>query len=237
MFRHLLESAPSRQRTRSAALISFAFHAALVGSALAATALDPRADPEPIEPTKPPIYVIPARPAEPAPATRPTRPTESPTVPSPLPPIVVPTEVPDALPPVPEPNTSPMDPWTTLPTTPGAPGGSGDPTAPEGPVGDGGPMWPEDVAHPAKPLGAIREPRYPEPLRTSRLEGSVIATYVVDTLGRVEPASFKAREATHPLFEQAVRSALMQQRFRAAQWNGRRVRQLVEQQFIFRLNR
>jgi TonB family protein len=98
-------------------------------------------------------------------------------------------------------------------------------------------MWPEDVAHPAKPLGAMREPRYPDPLRTSRLEGTVIATYVVDTLGRVEPSSFKAREATHPLFEQAVRTAVMQQRFRAAEWNGKRVRQLVEQQFVFRLNR
>ena len=237
MFRHLLESAPSRQRTRSAALISFTFHAALVGSALAATALDPRADPEQIEPTKSPIYVITERPVDPAPSPRPATPTATPSVPSPMPPIIVPTEVPTTLPPVPEPGTPAMDPWTTLPTIPGAPGGTGDPRAPAGPVGDGSPMWPEDVAHPAKPLGAMREPRYPEPLRTSRLEGSVIATYVVDTLGRVEPASFKAREATHPLFEQAVRTSLMQQRFRAAQWNGRRVRQLVEQQFIFRLNR
>ena len=237
MFRHLLESAPSRQRTRSAALISFAFHAALVGSALAATALDPRAEPEPTEPIKPPIYVITERPVEPAPAPQRTPRTETPNVPSPMPPIIVAPEVPTTLPPVPEPGTPALDPWTTLPPTPGAPGGTGDPSAPAGPVGDGSPMWPEDVAHPAKPLGATREPRYPEPLRTSRLEGSVIATYVVDTLGRVEPASFKAREATHPLFEQAVRSALMQQRFRAAQWNGRRVRQLVEQKFVFRLNR
>ena len=237
MFRHLLESAPSRQRTRSAALISFTFHATLVGSALAATALDPRAEPEPTVPTKPPIYVITERPVDPAPSPRPAPPTATPSVPSPMPPILVPTEVPTTLPPVPEPGTPTMDPWTTLPPTPGAPGGTGDPSAPAGPVGDGSPMWPEDVAYPAKPLGAMREPRYPDPLRTSHLEGSVIATYVVDTLGRVEPASFKAREATHPLFEQAVRSALMQQRFRAAQWNGRRVRQLVEQQFIFRLNR
>ena len=60
---------------------------------------------------------------------------------------------------------------------------------------------------------------------------------MVDTLGRVEPASFKARDVTHPLFEQAVRTAVMGQRFRPAQWNGRRVRQLVEQQFVFRLGR
>jgi TonB family protein len=235
VFRHLLESAPKRHRARSAAVLSLAFHAALVGSALAATAIDPREDPAKPNSTTvivfPPTRPAPTRPARPAP------PKTSPSAPSPVSPIIVPTEVPDALPPVPDPGTSPMDPWTTLPTSPATPGGTGDPSAPAGPEGDGSPMWPEDVAHPAKPLGTMREPRYPDPLRTSRLEGTVIATYVVDTLGRVEPASFKAREATHPLFEQAVRTAVMQQRFRAAEWNGKRVRQLVEQQFVFRLNR
>lgn len=130
-----------------------------------------------------------------------------------------------------------MDAWTTLPTSPGAPGGTGDPTAPSGPAGDSGPMWPEDVARHATALGGVRAPRYPEPLRTQRLEGVVIASFVVDTLGRVEPASFKARESTHALFEQAVRTAVMSQRFRPAEWNGHRVRQLVEQQFVFRLSR
>lgn len=235
MFRHLLESAPSRQRTRSAAFISFAIHAALVGSAVAATRIDVGPDDVDLMPVPRPIYIPTPPPAAPAP---PTRPTAAPAAPSaPVNPIVVPVEVPATLPPVPEPGTSPMDPWTTLPAEPGAPGGTGDPGTPVGPVGDGDPMWPEDVERHAVPIGSVRQPRYPEPLRASRMEGSVLATFVVDTLGRVEPASFKTRDVTHPLFEQAVRAAVLGQRFRPAQWNGRRVRQLVEQQFVFRLGR
>lgn len=234
MLRHLLESAPTRPRTRSAAFISIAFHAALVGSAVAATAIGPVDEEVPILPT-PPLYYIPT----PAPVTRAplARSPVARRAPSPIDPIVAPVDVPSTLPPVPEPGTAAMDPWTTLPGPVGTPDGTGDIGAPAGGEGDPGFMWPEDVERHAKPLGAVRQPRYPEPLRSQRLEGSVLASYIVDTLGRVEPASFKAREATHPLFEQAVRSALMSQRFRPAQWNGRRVRQLVEQQFIFRLDR
>lgn len=236
MLRYLLESAPTRPRTRSAAFISFAFHAALVGSAVAATAMGPVDEEVPVLPTKPPIYI--PTPEQPPIARAPRAPRPaSPRTPSPVDPIVVPVQVPSTLPPVPEPGTVSMDPWTTLPGPVGTPDGTGDIGAPSGSDGDAGFMWPEDVERHAKPLGAVRQPRYPEPLRSQRLEGSVLATYIVDTLGRVEPASFKAREATHPLFEQAVRSALMGQRFRPAQWNGKRVRQLVEQQFIFRLDR
>ena len=233
MFRHLLESAPSRQRTRSATVISFALHAALVGSAVAATAVE--VDVSPTVPVTVTTLVYPRSRQTMVPPARPASPT--PTAPSPTPPIMPPVEVPTTLPPVPEPGTPPMDPWTTLPTSPGSPGGSGDPTAASGPGGDIGPMWPEDVARHAMPLGGVRAPRYPEPLRTRRLEGIVVASFVVDTLGRVEPASFKARESAHALFEQAVRTAVMSQRFRPAEWNGHRVRQLVEQQFVFRLGR
>lgn len=236
MLRYLLESAPTRPRTRSAAFISFAFHAALVGSAIAATAMGPVDEEVPVIPTKPPIYF--PTPEQPPIARAPRAPRPAaPRTPSPIDPIVVPVDVPSTLPPVPEPGTVSMDPWTTLPGPVGTPDGTGDIGAPAGSDGDPGFMWSEDVERHAKPLGAVRQPRYPEPLRSQRLEGSVLASYIVDTLGRVEPASFKAREVTHPLFEQAVRSALMSQRFRPAQWDGKRVRQLVEQQFIFRLDR
>ncbi len=236
MLRYLLESAPTRPRTRSAAFISFAFHAALVGSAVAATAMGPVDEDVPVLPTTPLHYIPTPEQAPIARAPRAPRPA-APRAPSPVDPIVAPVDVPSTLPPVPEPGTVAMDPWTTLPGPVGTPDGTGDVGAPSGSDGDPGFMWPEDVERHAKPLGAVRQPRYPEPLRSQRLEGSVRASYIVDTLGRVEPASFKAREATHPLFEQAVRSALMSQRFRPAQWNGKRVRQLVEQQFVFRLER
>lgn len=80
-------------------------------------------------------------------------------------------------------------------------------------------------------------PRYPEALRAARVEGSVVAHFVVDSTGRVEPASIAFGDATHPRFAAAVREALLHSRFVPAEAGGRRVRQLVEQRFLFELAR
>ncbi|NJN05990.1 MAG: hypothetical protein HC814_05950 [Rhodobacteraceae bacterium] len=60
---------------------------------------------------------------------------------------------------------------------------------------------------------------------------------MVDTLGRVEPGSFRVLDSAHPLFERAVRDALGAMRFVPAEAGGRRVRQVVEQSFLFTLRR
>ena len=65
------------------------------------------------------------------------------------------------------------------------------------------------------------------------IEGDVLATFVVDTTGRADPASFKVLRATHQLFERAVRDALPRMRFVPAEVGGRKVRQLVQQPFSF----
>lgn len=78
-------------------------------------------------------------------------------------------------------------------------------------------------------------PRYPEALRAAGVEGRVRARFVVDTLGRVELASLELPDATHAQFAEAVRQALPRLRFRPAEAGGRRVRQLVEQEFGFTL--
>jgi TonB family protein len=64
-----------------------------------------------------------------------------------------------------------------------------------------------------------------------------VVAYVVDSLGRVEPASLRMVESTHPLFEAAVRQAVLASRFRPAEWRGMKVRQLVQQSFVFSLRR
>jgi protein TonB len=61
----------------------------------------------------------------------------------------------------------------------------------------------------------------------------VIARFIVDTLGRVEGSSIAMVESSHALFAEAVRSALLRQRFVPAETGGRRVRQLVLQPFSF----
>lgn len=78
-------------------------------------------------------------------------------------------------------------------------------------------------------------PRYPDALRSVNIQGEVMVQYIVDTRGRVEPGSIRILSATHPLFADAVRRALLDARYRPAQAGGQNVRQLVEQPFIFKL--
>ncbi len=85
-------------------------------------------------------------------------------------------------------------------------------------------------------LIAPPRPRYPEQLRAAGVTGRVIVRLVVDTLGRVEPASVLIRESSHDLFTQSVRAILPALRFVAAEGGGRKVRMLVDLPFEFRLN-
>jgi TonB family protein len=75
---------------------------------------------------------------------------------------------------------------------------------------------------------------YPPSLRASGISGSVLAEFVVDTLGRVESDNFGIVASSHPLFSAAVREAASGAVFRAAMRGGRKVRQLVRQPFEFR---
>jgi TonB family protein len=83
------------------------------------------------------------------------------------------------------------------------------------------------------PLSAA--PAYPSELEQARVEGDVTAEWVVDTVGRADTTSFRVVSSTHPRFLEAVRAALPLMHFRPAQLQGRRVQQLVRQEFNFRL--
>jgi TonB family protein len=78
-------------------------------------------------------------------------------------------------------------------------------------------------------------PRYPDALKSVSITGEVMVQYIVDARGRVESGSIKVLSATHPLFGEAVRRALLEARYRPAEVNGQAVRQLVQQPFIFKL--
>jgi len=80
-------------------------------------------------------------------------------------------------------------------------------------------------------------PRYPSMLQSAGVEGDVRAQFVVDTLGRVEQGSVRILDTSHALFATAVRDALARARFKAAEAGGRKVRQLAEQVFTFRITR
>ncbi len=78
---------------------------------------------------------------------------------------------------------------------------------------------------------------YPELLRSSGIQGEVHAQFVVNQQGRVEPGTFKVLNSPNEAFTQAVRRALSGMRFHAAQIGGQKVSQVVQQTFLFRLNR
>ena len=78
---------------------------------------------------------------------------------------------------------------------------------------------------------------YPEGMRSSGVEGKVEAEFVVDENGRVISSTFKVLDATNDQFANAVRAALSRMRFRPAQIGKMNVSQVVQQAFVFKLNR
>jgi len=58
---------------------------------------------------------------------------------------------------------------------------------------------------------------------------------VVDTTGLVDTTSFHVISSTHPEFAQSVREALPGMRFSPAILRSKKVRQLVEQPFMFKI--
>jgi len=78
---------------------------------------------------------------------------------------------------------------------------------------------------------------YPESMRTSGAEGRVLAQFVVNESGRVETATFKVLESSNPAFTAAVKAALPRMKFRPAQIGKTNVQQVVQQAFVFQLNR
>ena len=78
-------------------------------------------------------------------------------------------------------------------------------------------------------------PAYPLKLLQARIMGFVAARYVVDTTGFADTTSFEVLKSTNPEFITAVKEALPYMRFTPAKIGPMKVRQLVEQQFTFKI--
>ena len=87
-----------------------------------------------------------------------------------------------------------------------------------------------------KPVRALPDqptPRYPESMRSSGIQGEVLAQFVVDTLGHADMSTFKVLRSTAIEFTNAVRATLPQISFEPAQLENRKVRQVVQMPFHF----
>lgn len=78
-------------------------------------------------------------------------------------------------------------------------------------------------------------PAYPLSMLKAHISGAVKAQYIVDTTGFADTTSLKIMSATNPEFVAAVREALPYMRFEPARIGALKVRQLVEQQFSFKI--
>ena len=80
-------------------------------------------------------------------------------------------------------------------------------------------------------------PEYPRELLRQEIQGNAFVIYVVDTSGTADSSSLQVVKATHQEFVDAVREALPRMRFRPAVLAGQKVRQLVQQNFAFKIQR
>ncbi|HSY82824.1 MAG TPA: energy transducer TonB [Gemmatimonadaceae bacterium] len=78
-------------------------------------------------------------------------------------------------------------------------------------------------------------PQYPESLRQSRTQGSVLMEFVVDTTGVIDLSTVRMLKSDHPLLGLAVYRALPDMRYEPAHLGGRPVREVIVQPYAFNL--
>src|ERR1039457_5940432 len=89
------------------------------------------------------------------------------------------------------------------------------------------------VEKPVMAVSGSPSPRYPDILKSAGVEGEVVISFVVDTTGRVDMSRVTVLKSTHELFLAAVKTALPNMRFLPAEVGGKKVKQLVQQPFVF----
>jgi protein TonB len=105
----------------------------------------------------------------------------------------------------------------------------------KGPVDTDQPYFEFQVEKPVLARENNPQPRYPSMLESAHVEGEVLAQFVVDTAGRAEMNTFKVLKSSNELFTSSVRNVLPQMRFYAAEVGGRKVKQLVQMPFVFKV--
>jgi len=234
MLRTLLESGAAPTRRAGGTIVSIAIHTSAIALAIVATARATAVKTK-TDPPRPNIVyqVLPAHTetstnhatGKPLPGTYLVPPLN----------LVPPVTIPTGLPPIDFSRSGTQQPRIDFGGGGLLGGGAVDTTGLGGP--SGGVFTPEHVDKAAAPRPGNPAPIYPAALRAAQIEGTVLARFIVDSVGRAESASIEFPEATHAQFAEAVRQSLLRSRYLPAMVNGRAVRQLVEQRFAFTLAR
>lgn len=94
-----------------------------------------------------------------------------------------------------------------------------------------------EVERTASPVLGGPKPNYPDALRRAGTGGEVVAQFIVDTTGRAEMASFKVTTTADTALNDPVRAAVAAMSFNPAYRQNHKVRQLMQQPFIFAASR
>lgn len=90
------------------------------------------------------------------------------------------------------------------------------------------------VEKPVQMADPSRTPAYPPELRANpHVPGEVDAQFVADVDGSVDVSTVRMLRTTRPEFSEAVRKFLITAHYLPAEVNGRKVRQVVQQAFMF----
>lgn len=237
MFGVLLESKARRQRRTGGAVLSVASHMAIIGTVTAATMAGPHRLEPPSDPV-PAVLVFPHR-IEPQRTTEsaPSRSSDNSLVSitrSLIDVFVPPTQIDIGIRPIEPATGAPLDSFF-VGSVSRRPNGRGDDLT----DGGDGPSVDTPLRGSELMMRVVTssKPVYPERLRQAGIGGHVLATFTVDTLGRIDPASVRIVTSTHDLFSNAVRDALSRFRFKPSEVNGRRVSALAEMPFEFQVSR
>jgi protein TonB len=221
---NLIESEHRSEKSLGGTLVSIALHAGVITLAVYTTARA-REAPTPLT-TRPDTVVF--YPPQPEHSPRrhdvPPHPADPPTLSPPRGPVLqAPTVIPDSLPPI-DPSTSTITAESLFSIGRSSAPGSGSATGSD----SGAPLFAYQVEKPALSREDNPIPKYPSLLESSRVEGTVLVQFVVDTLGNAEMSSFKVLQSSNELFAQSLRAALPKWRFYPAEAGGRKVRQVVQ---------
>ena len=233
MFNNLIESKPQKTRSLGSTLFSLGLHAVIIGMSVLATKQVADAVAEEVVQK---VDFVEIKKDEPPPPDTPPPPdvVAPPPIAKGFQVLTAPINIPDVIPEIDlsKKLTNEAD-FSGRGVAGGIAAGVVGGTAP---VSDQ-PYFDFQVEKPVAPVPGTGSPRYPDILRSASVEGEVLAQFVVDTTGRVEVSTFKVIRKSHDLFEAAVRSALPQMRFLPAEVGGRKVKQLVQQPFVFALQK
>jgi protein TonB len=227
MFNNLIESKRKSDKTLGGTLVSIGLHAVLITLAVYVTA---HAGEKVIEKNRQEDVVFAKAPPPPPPPPDQPKPPPPDVVAAPPPPkgfqvLQAPINIPDKIPDI---DLSKAVTDEKDFSGKGVAGGKANGVAGGTPTNSDQPYFEFQVEKPALAREGNPNPRYPSMLESSRVEGSVLAQFVVDTSGRADMSTFKILQASNELFGSSLKSVLPSWRFYPAEAGGHKVKQIVQ---------